>query len=378
MSPLGIAARGGFAVVVGFIGLGAAPPADVRTDLEALGLALDRAVLQVSRPSRMAPRGGSRGYRLEGFGAMFVVAPRALPVPAPSPTAEEREIATALSQAAQELEQRLPRVMSEDMRLQLQQSLKAMRQTEAELRLREKVGRRAAGGPVEGDGSAAPPPPRTMEQTLEDLETDVQAMQRLQEEAIQAVRSDALGIPPEMRREIEAHLRLVNEQAAAFAQEAERARRESERQLWWRLGQDPPSPAVAGTPATPATAAAGPPAVAGSAEPLPPDSTPAVLPPWRLWIDPMDDPTPDPEQVVRGVGDAVVAVLERQGPRLRILAPQETIAVAIDFVPATRVGTRARPARTLLVRVRKADIDQRAAGAITPAEFRKRVERIEY
>ncbi|HET9314748.1 MAG TPA: hypothetical protein VFQ51_04125 [Vicinamibacteria bacterium] len=376
MSPLGMAARGGFAVVVGFIGLGAAPPADMRTDLEAIGLALDRAVLQVSRPSRTLP-GASRGYRLEGFGAMFVVAPRAVPVPAPSPTAEEREIAIALSQAAQELEQRLPRVMSEDMRLQLQQSLKTMRQTEAELRLREKVGRRAAGGAGEAEGSAPSPPPRTMEQTLQDLETDVQSMQRLQEEAIQAVRSDALGIPPEMRREIEAHIRMVNEQAAAFAQEAERARRESERQLWSRLGQEPPSPAVAGTPATAATAAAPPPAP-GGAEPLPPDSTPAVLPPWRLWIDPMDDPTPDPEQVIRGVGDAVVSVLERQGPRLRVLAPQETIAVAIDFVPATRMGTRARPARTLLIRVRKVDVDQRAAGALTPAEFRKRVEVVEY
>jgi hypothetical protein len=377
MSPLGVASRAGFAVAVGFVGLGAAPPADMRTDLEAVGLALDRAVLQVSRPSRALPRGGSRGYRVEGFGAMFVVTPRALPVPAPSPTAEEREIATALSQAAHELEQRLPRVMSEDMRLQLQQSLKALRQTEADLRLREKMGLRAAGGPVDGEASAAAPVPRTMEQTLQDLETDVQAMQRLQEEAIQAVRSDALGIPPEMRREIEAHIRLVNEQAAAFAQEAERARRESERMLWSRLGQEPPGPAVAGTPAT--AAQAGPSALASGPEPaLPPDAVPAVLPPWHLWIDPMDDPTPDPEQVVRGVAEAVVSVLEKQGPRLRVLAPQETIAVAIDFVPATRVGTRARPARTLMVRVRKGDVDQRAAGAITPAEFRKRVEFVEY
>lgn len=377
MSTLAVA-RAGFAVVVGFAGAGAASAADLRTDLEAVGLALDRAVLQVSRPSRTLPRGAARGYRLEGFGAMFVVTPRALPAPAPTPTAAEREIATALSQAAQQLEQSLPRVMSEDVRLQLQQSLRTMRQTEADLRLREKMGRRAAG---EGDAAAAVPQPRTMEQTLQDLETDVQAMKRLQEEAIQAVRSDALGIPPEMRREIEAHLRLVNEHAAAFAQDAERARRESERMLWNRLGQEPPGPALAGTPATAANAAApgSPSATAGGAEPaLPPESMPAVMPPWHLWIDPMDDPTPDPEQVIRGVGEAVVAVLERQGPRLGALAPQETIAVAIDFVPATRVGARARPARTLMVRVRKADVDQRAAGAITPAEFRKRVELVEY
>jgi hypothetical protein len=379
MRPLAVASRAGFVVMAGLLGLGAAPPADMRTDLEALGLALDRAVQQVSRPSRMQPRGGSRGYRLEGFGAMFVVTPRALPVPAPSPTPEEREIARALSLAAQELEQRLPRVMSEDVRLQLQQSLKAMRQTEAELRLRDKMGRRAAGIPVEVEGAAVPP--RTLEQTLQDLESDVQMMQRLQTEALQAVRSDALGIPPEMRREIEAHMRIVNEQAEAFAAEAERARRESERMLWSRLGQEPPGPAVAGTPATAATAPAPPdtPASADAPEaPLPPDTTPAVLPSWPLWIDPFDDPTPDPESVIRGVRDAVVSVLESQGARLRVLAPEETIAVAIDFVPATRMGARARPARTLMVRVKKADVDQRAAGALSPAEFRKRVELVEY
>jgi hypothetical protein len=379
MSRLAAAGRAGFAVVAGFLGLGAAPPADMRTDLEALGLALDRAVLQVSRPSRTVPRGAARGYRLEGFGAMFVVAPRALPVPAPSPTAEEREIARMLSLAAQDLEQRLPRVMSEDVRQQLQQSLKAIRQSEAELRLREKMGRRAAGVPVAAEGGGTPPQPPTMEQTLQDLENDVQMMQRLQADAIQAVRSDALGIPPEMRREIEAHIRLVNEQAAAFAQEAERARLQSERMLWKSLGQEPPSPAAAGTPATTANTSVPASPSATGPEPAPPaEQAPAILPPWTLWIDPMDDPTPDPEQVIRGVGDAVVSVLEKQGPRLRVLAPQETIAVAIDFVPATRVGTRARPARTLMVRVRKSDIDERAAGAITPEEFRKRVELVQY
>jgi hypothetical protein len=316
----------------------------------------------------MMARGASRGYRLEGFGAMFVVAPRALPVPAPSPTPEEREIARALALAAQELEQRLPRVMSEDVRLQLQQSLKAMRQTEAELRLRDKMGRRAAGVPVEGEG-AAPPAPPSLEQTLQDLERDVQMMQQLQTDAVRVVRDDALGLPPDMRREIEAYMRLVHEQAEAFAAEAERARRESERVLWNRLGQQPPGPAAAGAPATAST---------GSAPALPPDSAPAVLPPWTHWIDPIDDATPDPQGLIQGVGAAVTSVLETQGSRLRMLSPQEVIAVAIDFVPATRVGTRARPARTLMVRVKKADIDQRAAGEITPAEFRKRVELVEY
>jgi hypothetical protein len=371
--PSAAAGRAGFAVVVGLLGLGASPAPDMRTDLEAVGLALDRAVLQVSRPSRLVtPRGAARGYRLEGFGAMFVLAPRALPVPPPSPTPEEREIARALSLAAQELEERLPRVLSDDMRLQLQQSLRAMRQTEAELRLRDKMGRRAAGEPVSGDG-ATPSAPRSLEQTLQDLERDVQMMRSMQTEAVAALGDDSLGIPPEIRREIEAHMRMVNEQAEAFAAEAERARQDAERMIVTRLGQQPPGPAASGSPAAAGTTSA------PLSAPLPPDSTaPAVLPPWQLWIDPMDDPTPDPQGVIQGVGAAVTSVLEAHGARLRVLGPQEMVAVAIDFVPATRGGARARPARTLLVRAKKADIDQRAANQITSAEFRKRVELVEY
>lgn len=358
------AGRAGVAALMGMIGLGASAPADLRTDLEAIGLALDRAVLQVSRPSRAAaPRSGARGYRLEGFGAMFVVAPRALPVPPAPPTPEEREIARAFSQAAQELEQRLPRVASDDVRLQLQQSLKVMRQAEADVRLREKMARRAAGDPVLPPADTFTPAPRTLEETLQDLERDVQTQLRLQAEALQAVQSD---LPPEMRREIETHMRIVNQQANAFAAEAERARQEAERAIWSRLGQQ--------SSRLPAPSSPSP-----SATDLPADTMPhSVLPPWHLWNEPMDDPTPDPQGLIRSVGAAVTAVLESQGSRLSVLLPQEVVAVAIDFVPATRLGSRARPARTLLVRARKADIDLRAAGQISPSEFRRRVEYVEY
>ena len=191
-------------------------------------------------------------------------------------------------------------------------------------------------------------------------------MQRMQIESVQAVGDTPLGIPPEVRREIEAQLRFFNQQAEAFAAEAERARLEAERGLWKRLGQEPPGPVPTG-----ATAAAVPPE-------RPAESMPAVMPPWQLWNDPLDDATPDPQGLIRGVGAAVMSVLEAHGPRLRALGPQETVAVAIDFVPATRIGAPSRTARTLLVRARKADIDQRAAGQISPEEFRKRVELVEY
>jgi hypothetical protein len=369
--------RAGVVAALGLAGITAAPAADLRTDLDALGLALDRAVLQVSRPLRGAARSGARGYRLEGFGAMFVMAPRALPVPPPTPTPEEREIASALADAVRDLESRLPRVASDDLRLQLQQSLIAMRKSEEQLRLRDKMGRRAAGEPVAVEGTAMTPP-RTLEETLMELERDVQMQLRLQAEAVQDARHDFPGIPPELRRQLEAQMDQVNAQAEAFAVQAERARQEAERVIWNRLGQQPPpTPATPTAPATVAAPAA--PGTPGQPNPFPSEFPGlAVLPPWQLRIDPMDDPTPDPRSTIQGVGDAVTAVLEQAGARLTALGPQEMVAVAIDFVPATRFGARPQPARTLTVRAKKADIDQRAAGQLSPAEFRQRVELVEY
>src|SRR5262245_59386083 len=62
---------------------GAGEPGGVpRSEIEALEAQLDQAVAKVSRPSAgiVVGRGeGSRGYHLPGFGAVFVLAPRALP-----------------------------------------------------------------------------------------------------------------------------------------------------------------------------------------------------------------------------------------------------------------------------------------------------------
>lgn len=376
MRPSAAARRAGLATLASLLGLSAAPAADLRTDLDAVGVALDRAVLQVSRPSRPMGRAGARGYRLEGFGAMFVLTPRALPVPPPTPTQEEKEIAQALALAAQELEQRLPRVMSDDVRAQLVQHLRAMRQTEAELRARENMNRRAAGLPVDpANGAAAAP--RTLEQQQQDLDRDVQILQAFQSEALQRM-DDSLGLPPEVRQDIERQFRLFNQQAGAFAAEAERARQAAERDIWRRLGQQPPEGATVAPPAGAASPAAQPLPQALPEPQLPQAAMAAVQPPWVLWNDPLDDATPDPRGVIQGVGAAVTAVLEQHGARLQVLAPQEVVAVAVDFIPATRIGAPSRTARTLVVRAKKADIDQRAAGQITSAEFRKRVEIVEY
>jgi hypothetical protein len=195
-------------------------------------------------------------------------------------------------------------------------------------------------------------------------------IQAFQSEALRV--GDSLGLPPEVRQDIERQLRLFNQQAEEFAAETERARQAAERDIWRRLGQQPPEGA------TVAAQAGAPPPAAQPVTPTPQGAMAAVMPPWVLWNDPMDDATPDPKGVIQNVGAAVTTVLEQHGSRLHLLAPQEMVAVAIDFIPATRIGAPARTARTLVVRAKKADIDQRASGQITPAEFRKRVDLVEY
>ena len=86
------------------------------------------------------------------------------------------------------------------------------------------------------------------------------------------------------------------------------------------------------------------------------------------------------------MGEAVTQVLESHGPRLVLLRPEENVVVAVDFVPRSGrllVGLgpearRPRAARTLVVRVRKQELEARRDGALAPEELRKRIEYVEY
>ncbi len=75
---------------------------------------------------------------------------------------------------------------------------------------------------------------------------------------------------------------------------------------------------------------------------------------------------------------AVIATLASEGVRFRGLANDEFIAVAIDFVPVGVFVSQARPARTMLIRARKQDLDARQAGKLSAEELRSRVEVSEY
>jgi hypothetical protein len=272
------------------------PPRD---DLERFEWALDRAVRKVSRPSASPVLGGAeacRGYHLNGYGALFVLAPRAFPVGSRS----ARKVRPARAVAS-------PPALPARLEADLPKTREAAR------------------------GASA-------REELLALESQVAALQREAEKA----REEAELAIEETTREL--NRRLVS--STLGTPEA--------------LGPIPPVP---GAPSE--TVAPG---------PLPPPP----LPPWRFWFEgeePEDARTP--ERLIGEVRSAVTEVLEAQGGRLR-LAPEEFVVVVVDFLPRGAFASRTRPARTLVVRVRKKELEERGAGRLASEELRKRIEYSEY
>ena len=265
-----------------------------REALEALEASLDRAVGQVSRPAPGILLGraeSARGYHLPGYGAVFVLAPRALP----------------------------------------------------------------RGGAVVAFRVRKAPAGRTRPQFQASVERGGE--QRV--------------VSPEVDE-----LLAIEQQVLEFQREAEEARQSAEleferlsRDLHNRLAAPPASPRPAGAPVVPVAPVAG----ASSTSPAPPP------PPWRSWF-PTDGPPDDrpPDAIVADVRAAVIATLAGEGARLRGLATDEFVAVAIDFVPVGVFVSEARPARTILIRARKKDLDARQAGKLSAEELQSRVEVSEY
>ena len=338
-----------------------------REALELFEAQLDRAVGQVSRPATGVVLGraeSARGYHLPGYGAVFVLTPRVLPregnvliVPNPRPTGQ--------GSAQIHIEARVEGPDGPD--------------EEAAARLAEQT-RRVLGPPSNGDRTftvrAAPP--------AEDREAD--------------------------------QLLAIEQQVLDFQREAEEARQNAEREFD-RISKDirdrmappgdPPGPpaappalvpqapagSVAPVPKAPASAASAeapvPAGVPGlpvaphpPGVPVPPTSIAGLPlpqpPPWRFWFDGGPPDARTPAKVIADVRAAVIACLESAGARLRGLAPDEYVTVAVDFVPAGVFVSQIRPARTVVVRARKQDLDARLRGLLSADDLRRRVEVSEY
>jgi hypothetical protein len=280
-------------------GAAAEEAASPRADLERFEWALDRAVRKVSRPSAAPILGGAeacRGYHINGYGALFVLTPRSLPVR--PRTAHESPPQPAVVAPPPALRGRLEKM-------------------EAERRRKARL-----------------PSDKETADDLLALEAQVAALQR----AAETARAEAEAALEETTREL--HQRLLSS----------------------TLGTPLP-PLPPGVPGTPA-----------SAERTPPPPTP----PWRFWTESEEpEEARTPERVVEDVRTAVTEVLETQGPPLR-LGGDELVVVVVDFLPRSAFATRTRPARTLVVRVRKRELDARASGQLAAEDLRKRIEYSEY
>ena len=200
-------------------------------------------------------------------------------------------------------------------------------------------------------------------------------------------------------RELEAQVEALQQEAERQRVEAERDFEEMTREIRQRIaaaevawGEGPPGPLPILAPHAPVAAPAqvpDPPPPANPPTPLEPGVAPLPPPagpvspaaPWRHWVErePEDPEDKGPERLVADVRDAVIAALEAHGPSLSSLRPDETISVVVDFVAgAPFLDDESRPARSLTLRVRKRDLDDRRAGRLTPEELRRRVEAAEY
>ena len=324
-----------------------------RAELEGLRTALESAIGRAG-PFRLAagPRTAGRVYRLKGYGAVIVLAPRALPA----------------------------------------------RRFVVRRRGLEAPGAATAEG-ASGSRVVITVPEGTFDLgviDLSDLEHEMEVQMAVQAAALREMESAQREWTHAREEEMREHLRLVEQQAEAFRLEAERARRRAEREVRTRLTPPVPSapPASAALPApiapvapiAPPAPPAPPVAVAPVSDerqwapeiPLPPEP-PDAPPPWRFWFDVTDSSdvpdaadTPDADALVTSLRERLVSGLEGYRRPLASLRPDDFVTVAVDLVPDVLV--RARPTRTLLVRVRAGDLQDRSTGRLSAPEFRKRVE----
>jgi hypothetical protein len=369
-----IAMRVRFAVWTLLVALGPTAPSpagdDLRSELAAFGAALDQAVQKVSRPATLHLLGGGtsvRGYYLEGIGAFFVVSPRALPPERRAIVVSGRAVGgDALAVAVQELERGLARVESAETRAAIERSIEELR--------RSSVSELASGRqPLEGEIRAQA---RRLDSGAEGARETVEPDQ-------QAGHLERPERQREWRRptsERERELRSLEAQAEALQREAERIRSLGElhleqihRAIQVRLA----APAAPPSPAQPPGAPAAPP-VAAVAPPQPPEP-PLPPPPWHFWFDTTQAQEPRAsENVVADVRTVTMEVLVTRGAALERVAPDELVVVAVDFIAPAGFALTASHERTLVLRVKKNELDAHQAGRLPAEQLAQRVQVVEY
>jgi hypothetical protein len=332
------------ALLLGLVRPGAAAetidPARVRQELRFLEVVLDRAVAAVSAPNPgfvLAGAPHSRGYVLKGAGIVVVIPPRRLAVHrsafvrpsrgAGRPPKERPDRVVVMKNERdpdlRDLEAQVEafQIEAERQRVEAERAFQDMTRRLFERLAAAEASARASGM---GSGAAIPPAAWASEGTEQVAKP-------------QAPTPPALPAPPTVQA-------------------------------------SPATPPPASAPDAPLTPAA---PVAVSPPPAP--TSPGA--PWFFWVgEEFSDPEPrGPERLLTEVREAVVAALEDHGPSITSVRGDETISVLVDFVAGTPfLDEDARPARSLSLRVRKRDLDDRKAGRLAGEELRRRVEAAEY
>ncbi len=101
---------------------------------------------------------------------------------------------------------------------------------------------------------------------------------------------------------------------------------------------------------------------------------PPAAPPWLVWLqDPALEDERPPERLVEQVRTAVIDTLETYGLRIRSLKSDEHIVVAVDFVAPEQPFAPPERQKTLVVRVKKQTLVDRAAKRLTSEDLRKNI-----
>ena len=96
--------------------------------------------------------------------------------------------------------------------------------------------------------------------------------------------------------------------------------------------------------------------------------------PWTFLLDDAVDDTRPPEQVEKDVKDALVTTILEDGALLRSLQSTDTITVSVELVSRPQPWVRAKPARTVIVRAQKVDLDAFTGGKLSKDDLVKRVQ----
>jgi hypothetical protein len=103
-------------------------------------------------------------------------------------------------------------------------------------------------------------------------------------------------------------------------------------------------------------------------------NAPATFPmPWSFFLDDDTDDTRSPEQVEKDVKEALVVAVLEDSTLLKSLQPTDMITVSVELVSRPQPWVRAKPARTVVVRAQKADLDAFVAGKLGRDDLLKRV-----